>query len=112
MGELAMRPVDHTPLLGDLQDAGDFFGCDGVNRPAAGRKINKRANSAAPSPPPVHTVIRDLPQAACPSVRKPGRHRDVNGFEDEFFHVGEDPRRNWSGQPQLAFPRTTASSIA
>jgi len=43
--------------------------------------------------------------------RIPG-DRVIDGLQHQFLHLGGDPRRNRTRQPQPDFPRTTASSIA
>ena len=112
MGEFAVRPVDGSPRLGDLQDGVDLGGYQGVQGDPASRQVIERAELAASLPPAMHPVIGHLPQRAHPAVREAGRDRFVDGLQHQLFHVGGDPRRERSGQSQPDFPRTTASSIA
>ncbi|MCV6991821.1 hypothetical protein H7I87_18420 [Mycobacterium timonense] len=93
MGELAMRPIDRSPTLGDVEDRGDLLAQQRVHRPP-GRLIDQGADIAAPGSPAVHTRVGDLPQRACPGVGEPGRDCVVDALQDGFLDLGGDPRRH------------------
>lgn len=112
MGELAMRPIDGSPLLRDRQDGVDLGGDQTMHRVPTRGQIRQRAQITSAGPPTVHPVVGHLPQLARPAMREPARDRVIDDFEDQLFDLGGDPRRNRTRQPQADFPRTTASSIA
>ena len=112
MSELAVRAVNNTPGLDQLQDRRDFFRAQPMHWGAAWRLVSQRADVSAPSTPAVHPVIRYLPEPAHPGMHEPGRDCAVNALEHGFF--GFSAHSGWErpGQAQTDFPRTTANSIA
>ena len=58
---------------------------------AAGSQVLEGADIQLPGPPPVHPVVRHLPQLRRPGVREPGGHRLIDGLEDQLLHLGWDP---------------------
>ena len=112
MGELAVRPVDRSPLLGDSEDLRDFVGQHRMHRRAARGEVLERAQLASAGPPAVHPVVGDLPHTGGPCVPEPGGNGVVDGVEDQLFGLGGDSRRDRSVQSQPDFPPTMANSIA
>ena len=112
MGQLAMRPIDRSPLLGDRQNVVDLGRYQAMHRVPTRRQVRERAELALAGPPPVHPIVGHLPQLTHPPVREPVGDRVIDGLQHQFLHLGGDPRRNRTRQPQPDFPRTTASSIA
>ena len=112
MGELAVRPVDRSPLLSDSEDLRDFVAQHRMHRRAARGEILERAQLASAGPPAVHPVVGDLPHTGGPRVPEPGGNGVVDGGEDQLFGLGGDSRRDRSVQSQPDFPRTMANSIA
>ncbi len=112
MGELAVRPVDRSPLLSDSEDLRDLVGQQGMHRRAARGEVLERAQLASAGPPAVHPALGDLPHTGGPCVPEPGGNGVVDGLADQLFGLGGDSRRDRSVQSQPDFPRTMANSIA
>ena len=112
MGELAVRPVDRSPLFSDSEDLRDFVGQHRMHRRAARGEVAERAQLAPAGPPAVHPVVADLPHTGGPCVPEPGGNGVVDGVADQLFYLGGDSRRDRSVQSQPDFPRTMANSIA
>ena len=112
MGELAVRPVDRSPLLGDSEDLRDFVGQHRMHRRAARGEIAERAQLASAGPPAVHPAVADLRYTGGPCVPEPGGNGALDGVADQLFGLGGDSRRDRPAQSQPDFPRTMANSIA
>ena len=112
MRQLAVAAVDRSPCLGHGQDGVDLDRQHTVHRVAARGPVHQGAVVALAVPPSVHPVIGDPPQRARPAVGEAGGDRLVDGLEDQLLDLGGDPRRERTDQPQPAFPRTMASSMA
>jgi len=112
VGQLAMRPVDRSPLLGDRQHGVDLDQHQAMHGVPTRRKVRERAELAATLPPAVHPVVGHLPRLTHPPVREPVSDRVIDSLQHQFLHLAGDPRRNRTRQPQPDFPRTAASSIA
>jgi len=110
--EFAVTAIGWPPLFGDREDRGDLVGQQAMHRSAARCAVHQCAHLAPAGPPPMHPIIGHLPQRAHPPMREPLGAGVVDGLEDKLFDFGGDPRRERSDQPQPAFPRTTANSIA
>ncbi len=95
MSELAVGPVDGAPLLDDVEHGLLFPREQRVHGDSAGGQVLQGANIDQPGPPPVHPVIRHLPQRRRPGVTEPGGHRLVDGLEDQLLHLGGDPLGQW-----------------
>lgn len=111
MCKFAVGSIDRSPFFDESENGSNLFRHDGVHDRTRGG-VDERADMEATVPPPVHTIIGDLPQLARPPVREPRTDGVVDCREDQLFDIGGDSRRERTRQPQTAFPRTTASSIA
>ena len=112
MCQLAVAAVDRPPLFGHGQDGVDFGGHEAVDGVAPGSPVDEGALVAEAGPPAVHPVVGDAPQGARPGVVEPGGRRLPDGLEDLLLDLGGGPRRERPYEPQPAFPRTMASSMA
>ena len=88
MGELAVRPVDRSPLFSDSEDLRDFVGQHRMHRRAARGEVAERAQLASAGPPAVHPVVADLPHTGGPCVPEPGGNGVVDGVADQLFGLG------------------------
>ena len=112
IGELAVRPADRSPLLGDSEDLRDFAGRHRMHRRAARSEVAERAQLAPAGPPAMHPVVADLRYTGGPCVPEPGRDRAADGVADLLFDLGGDSRGDRPVQSQPDFPPTIANSTA
>src|SRR5450755_160682 len=74
VGELAMRPVDRTPLLDQIEDRLVLPGQQPVDRATAGITILERAVLPQPGTPAVRAV--SAPPVVLCGIEQPVSHRD------------------------------------
>ena len=111
MRQLAVREVDGTPLVEQRQDLGLFPAQQAVDGVAAGLGVVEAAGELAVLPPPRPGPV-DLEQPADPRQRPPGGDGVVDQGEQRCFDGRIDTSWDRAVQPQLAFPRSAANSMA
>ena len=112
MREFAVRTIHRPPPLGKSQYLINLIGQQAMHRTASRAVINKRPALTAPGSPTVDPVIADTPQRGRPTMSQARRGGVVNSVQDQLFGCCGDSRRDYAVEPQPAFPRKIANSIA
>ena len=110
--EFAMRTINRPPPLGDLQYLIDLALQQAMHRSAARGAVRKVAALTAPGSPTVDPVIADAPQRGSPTMSQAPSNSVIDSGQDQLFGFGGDPRHHYAVEPQPAFPRKIANSIA
>src|SRR5215207_3069466 len=106
-----MRTVKLAPLLEHREDLGLLPGEQPVDRVAAPGEVLETVPHLAVPPPPGPLTVQ-LEHAADPGHRPARLHRVVDDAEQHGLGGRVDSRRDRAAQPQAAFPRSAASSMA
>lgn len=104
MGQLAMGPVDLTPLFGDGQDLDGLPRHECVHGDTPGSPVLQGADVAQAGPPAVHPVIGHTQQSTRPGVPGAGGDRLVDQLEDPLLGVARDPRGSGELRSNRIFP--------
>jgi hypothetical protein len=101
--QLAVRPIDLTPLVEQRHDLGGLIREQAVHRVAARRPVDQLAAGAAGQPPP-RTRLVEFELAACAAQRPARGHRVVEQREQPGLGGRVHPAWDPATQPQLSFP--------
>lgn len=111
MSQLAMGEVDGTPGVEQLDDGVLLPGQQPVDGVATRRAILQcaRCSPDRPAPRPATVEAENMTSSLCAPALRYGA---IDDLQQAGFGGRVDSRRDRAAQPQLDFPRRTASSTA
>jgi hypothetical protein len=110
--ELAMRAVDRTPLLDQIEDRLLLPAKDPMHRVTDRPAILERARLLKLPAPAVHAHVLDLEHPARTRVRPPGRNGAVDEAHQLELGLRAHARRDRAEKPERCPPRCKVSSTA
>ena len=111
MRQLAVRAIDLTPLVGQLEDRGDLLGPERVHRPPA-RPAILQPPGGLTRLPEARAPLRQPEHPARMSEAPPGARGLGEQPQKRRLDTGVDARRDRAYQPERVFPRNATNSIA
>ncbi len=111
MSEFPMREINVAPHLEEVTDLGFLPREDAVYRVPTRCAVSEAPRVSACLPPP-HSAPVQLQHRADPAQRPAGVGRVIDKTQQTFLDGPLDAGRDRTVQPQLAFPRRAANSMA